>query len=67
MDMLIEGMRPLLTAADLRDQRESRQQDFRVGDNLEVSESDYADFQDVETNWAGTVPAGLVPPRERDD
>jgi hypothetical protein len=67
MDMLIEGLRPLHTAADLRDQRESRLQDFRVGDNLEVSESDYADFEDVETNWAGTVPAGLVPKGERDD
>jgi hypothetical protein len=32
-----------------------------------VSESDYTEFQDAETNWAGTVPAGLVPPRERDD
>jgi len=67
MDMLIEGLRPLHTAADLRDQRETRQQDFRVGDNLEVSESDYADFEEVETNWAGTVPDGLVPPPERDD
>jgi hypothetical protein len=67
MDMLIEGLRPLHTAADLRDKRETRQQDFRVGDNLEVSESDYAEFEDVESNWTGTVPAGLVPPRERDD
>jgi len=67
MDMLIEGLRPLHTAADLRDQRDSRMQDFRVGDNLEVSESDYAEFEDCETNWAGTVPVDLVPPRERDD
>ena len=67
MDMLIEGLRPLHVAADLRDLRDSRMQDFRVGDNLEVSESDFADFEEVETNWAGTVPAGLVPPRERDD
>lgn len=67
MDMLVEGLRPLHIAADLRDQRDSRMQDFRVGDNLEVSESDFADFEQVETDWAGTVPAGLVPPRERDD
>jgi hypothetical protein len=67
MDMLIEGLRPLHIAADLRDQRETRQQDFRLGDNLEVSESDYADFEDVESNWTGTVPAGLVPPRDRDE
>jgi len=67
MDMLIEGLRPLHTAADLRDQRDSRMQDFRVGDNLEVSESDFAEFEDCETNWAGTVPVGLVPPPERND
>jgi hypothetical protein len=67
MDMLIEGLRPLHVAADLRDQRESRLQDFRVGDNLQVSESDFAEFEDCESNWTGTVPAGLVPPRERDD
>lgn len=67
MDMLIEGLRPLHTAADLRDQRDSRQQDFRVGDNLEVSESDFAEYEEVDTNWIGTVPAGLVPPPDRDD
>jgi hypothetical protein len=68
MDMLLEGLRPLHIAADLRDMRDSRMQDFRVGDNLEVSESDYAEFEDCETNWAGTMPVGLVPPqRERDD
>ena len=68
MDMLVEGLRPLHVAADLRDQRDSRMQDFRVGENLEVSESDYAEFEDCETNWAGTVPVGLVPPgRQHDD
>jgi len=74
MDMLLEGLRPLQKAAALREQREARAHgdgrtnEFRVGDNLEVSESDYADFQDAETNWAGTVPAGLVPAqRDPDD
>lgn len=67
MDMLIEGLRPLHIAADLRDQRDSRMQDFRVGESIEVSESNYAEFEDCENNWSGTVPVGLVPPRERDD
>jgi hypothetical protein len=67
MDMLLEGLRPLHMASSMREQREARVHEFRVGDNLEVSESDYTEFQDAETNWAGTVPAGLVPPRERDD
>jgi hypothetical protein len=74
MDMLLEGLRPLHKAAALREQRdmgefdEPHAHEFRVGENLEVSESDYADFQDAETNWAGTVPAGLLPKRrDRDD
>ncbi|HEX6018580.1 MAG TPA: hypothetical protein VFZ28_10805 [Burkholderiaceae bacterium] len=67
MDMLLEGLRPLHVAADLRDLRDSRMQDFRVGDNLQVSESDFAEFEDCETNWSGTVPIGLVPPHERDE
>jgi len=68
MDMLVEGLRPLHLAASMREQREAMAHEFRVGESLEVSESDYADFQDAETNWAGTVPAGLVPrTRERDD
>src|SRR5499427_1005993 len=74
MDMLLEGLRPLHKAASLREQREAHshdnthRQEFRVGENLEVSESDYADFEDAESNWAGTVPAGLVPRQhDRDD
>jgi hypothetical protein len=67
MDMLTEGLRPLLAAAVMREQREALEHEFRVGDNLEVSESDYTEFQDAEQDWAGTVPVGLVPPPERDD
>jgi hypothetical protein len=67
LDMLIEGLRPLHAAAALRDQRESRQHEFKASD-VEVSESDYTEFEDVEQNWAGTtMPADLVPPPERDD
>lgn len=67
MDTLTAKLRALLAAATVREQRESLAHDFRVGDNLEVSESDYAQFEDAEQNWSGTVPAGLVPPPERDD
>jgi hypothetical protein len=68
MDMLIEGMRPLHAAAVLREQREARLHELRLGDNVQVSESDYADFEDAEQDWAeGTVPLGLLPPAERDD
>jgi hypothetical protein len=68
MDMLIEGLRPLNAAAALREAREARVHEMRIGDNVEVSESDYADFEDAEQDWSeGTMPLGLVPPPERDD
>ena len=68
MDMLIEGLRPLNAAAALREQREARVHEMRLGENVEVSESDYADFEDAEQDWSeGTMPLGLVPPPERDD
>lgn len=66
MDMLIEGLTPLHSAAVLRDESDSRLQDFRVGENLEVSESNFAEFDDLERGWAGTTPARLAQ-RERDD
>jgi hypothetical protein len=68
LDLLIEGLRPLRAAAVLRQQREARMHEMRPGDNVEVSESDYATFEDVEQDWsAGTMPLGLVPSPERDD
>ena len=68
MDMLIEGLRPLNAAATLREQREARVHEMRLGDNVEVSESDYADFEDAEQDWSeGTMPIGLVPPPDRDE
>jgi hypothetical protein len=68
MDLLIEGLRPLQAAATLREQREARQHELRVSDSVEVSESDYAEFEDAEQDWAqSTVPVGLVPRPEHDD
>lgn len=66
MDTLIEGLTPLQTAAVLRDESDSRLQDFGVGENLEVSESDFAEFDDLERGWAGTTPDRLAR-SERDD
>jgi hypothetical protein len=68
MDMLIEGLRPLRAAAALREQRQARLHEMRLGDSVQVSESDYAEFEDAEQDWAGaTVPLDLVPPPEGDD
>lgn len=67
MDMLIEGLRPLHAAAAMRDQRDARLHELRLGDNVEVSESDYTEFEEAEQDWSGTVPVGLVPPSDSDD
>lgn len=68
IDRLIEGLRPLRAAAAQREQRDVREHELRLGENLEVSESDYAAFEDAEQDWsAGTMPLGLVPSPERDD
>ena len=50
----------------LRDESDSRLHDFRVGENLEVTESTFAEFDHLERSWAGTTPAKLVK-REGDD
>jgi hypothetical protein len=62
---IVEHLRRLQHAADLRDERESRMQDFKVGKNLDVSESTHAEFEELERSWGGTVPSALeLPERE---
>ena len=67
LDMLIEALRPLHAAAELRDQREARANDLRHGAQPEVSESDYAEFEDASQSWSATMPAGLLPPEHGGD
>jgi hypothetical protein len=69
MDTLIEGLRPLQAAAALREQREARLHEQRLDASaVEVSESDYTEFEDAEQDWSGaTVPLGLLPQPESDD
>lgn len=62
LETFIEGLRPLQGAADLRDERDSRLQDFRVGETVEVSESSYAEFDRLEQSWVGTTPSALPRP-----
>ncbi len=67
LDMLIEGLRPLQAAAELRELRDARYDSLSYDSKPEVSESDFADFEDAQ-NWSGTMPAGLLPPdRGHDD
>lgn len=65
METFIEGLRPLLGAAELREERGSRLQDFRVGETVEVSETNHAEFDRLEQSWVGTIPSDLSR-RERD-
>jgi hypothetical protein len=62
MAAIVEHLRRLKLAADLRDERESRIHDFKVGKNLEVSESTHEAFEQLERSWVGTVPSGFVLP-----
>lgn len=68
IDALIEQMRPLQRAAELRDERDARLGNrFEVGEQVVVSESDFAEFETVERDWNSTVPAGLVRTEPSDD
>ena len=60
LEAFIEGLRPLQGVADLRDERNSRLQDFRIGATVEVSESSFAEFDRLEQSWVGTVPSALA-------
>lgn len=62
LEFIIEQLRTLQAAADQREERDSRLHDFKVGENVEVSESDFAEFEDIERSWGGTVPSKLARP-----
>jgi hypothetical protein len=49
----------------MREERSSRQEDFRLGETLEVSETNHAEFDRLEQSWVGTIPSDLSR-RERD-
>ena len=59
LEVIIERLRPLTEVVDQREESESRLQDFRVGESVEVSESTFAEFETLERSWVGTVPSRL--------
>ncbi|MBE7420119.1 MAG: hypothetical protein HS128_20655 [Ideonella sp.] len=67
MTALLDGLRPLLRVARQREARESLAHEFRVGDNLEVSESDFTAFEVAEDEWVATMPSDFVPRPGRDE
>jgi hypothetical protein len=62
LELILDQLRLLQAAADQRDERDSRLQDFKVGDNVQVSETNFGEFEDMERSWGGTVPSGLAHP-----
>jgi hypothetical protein len=65
LEAIIDRLRHLQAQAARRDEfvkaaKESLPE-IRVGDNLEVTESTFAEYDMTERSWAGTVPAELDP------
>ena len=60
--MLVERLRSLKLAADLREERKSRSKDLEAGGRIEVSSSTYEEFEAMERSWGGTLPLALVRP-----
>lgn len=63
LDEMLEKLKPLRVAAEQREESDHRVPAFELGRNVEVSESDFAEFDSIERSWEGTVPAGFVPTR----
>ena len=57
---VIDQLKSLTDTADKREESEARLQDFKLGETLEVSESTFAEFENLERSWVGTVPSALA-------
>lgn len=57
---VIDQLKSLTDSADKREESEARLQDFKLGETLEVSESTFAEFENLERSWVGTVPSALA-------
>lgn len=66
LDDLLARLKPLRAAAELREESDGHAPAFELGRNVEVSESDFVEFDNIERGWDGTVPAGFVPTRHDD-
>lgn len=61
---MIDRMRVLLVAAELREERRERTAREVAGEQLEVSETTHEEFEAMERSWVGTVPP-IKPPRSQ--
>lgn len=66
LDQMLEKMKVLHAAAEQREDNDTRVPAFELGRSVEVSESDFAEFDTLERSWEGTVPGGFAP-TQRDD
>ncbi|MFO1219210.1 MAG: hypothetical protein U1E89_12615 [Burkholderiaceae bacterium] len=60
LDDMLARMDELRIAAEAREEREARMPEFELGRSVQVSETDLAEFDDLERGWEGTVPDSLV-------
>jgi hypothetical protein len=60
--MLVESLRSIKVAADLREEHKSRSKEIEAGGRIEVSASTYEEFEEMERSWVGTLPLALAPP-----
>jgi hypothetical protein len=62
---IVAELREQKAAAEARAAREAAEGDWEVPKVPEVSDSDFAEWEEMERSWAGTVPAGLdIPVRD---
>jgi hypothetical protein len=60
LDEMLVRMAELRITAEAREDRDNRAPEFDVGRSVQVSESDFAEFDNLERSWEGTVPDTLV-------
>lgn len=66
LDQMLEKMKALRVAAELREENDARGPSSEFGRQVMVAESDFAEFDNLERSWEGTVPGGFVQ-TQRDD
>jgi hypothetical protein len=60
LDEMLARLAELRIAAEAREDGDNRAPEFDVGRSVQVSESDFAEFDNLERSWEGTVPDTLV-------
>jgi hypothetical protein len=62
LKMLIERLRPLQVAAELREERQPRPNQGETGADAEVSEATHEDYEETKRSWFGTLAPEATPP-----